>query len=306
MGAVGDQGVDYSTGRPNLAALRASGRLFVCRYLAYLPNGKVLSRSERAAIHAAGLEIVLNWEQSDRDMLKGRNTGITHATEALRQAKALGAPANIPIYFSCDTDTNAAQRVQVAAYLDGAASILGRNRVGVYGGFSVIEAMVPNHAAWGWQTYAWSAGKTSSKAHFKQYRNGVPVAGADCDLNVKLQANIGAWLPNGSAEGDDMDLTPANLTAIADAVWQHHLEQGTDGYAGQQAETAAAFAWKSANAAAEKAAEAAADAAGARSDLATVLAALTRVEAALAAGGTPPITVTGGIDGTYEVHRVNP
>ncbi|MGI5245409.1 DUF1906 domain-containing protein [Dactylosporangium sp. CA-139066] len=214
------EGVDYAWDRPNLDQLWNAGKRFVCRYLAYLPNGKVLSDSERRSLHAKGFSIVLNWEQAAGDMFKGYATGQAHAREALRQANAVGAPASVPIYFSCDKDvTTAAQMNAVADYLDGAASVLGRSRVGVYGEYSVIEAMVPNHAAWGWQTYAWSGGKTSAKAHFKQYRNGVQLAGADLDLNVSLKSNIGAWLPPSVehvTEEEDMNLTDV-VTLPADA-----------------------------------------------------------------------------------------
>jgi hypothetical protein len=219
------EGIDYAWDRPNLDVLWNSGKRFVCRYLAYLPNGKALSASERAALHAKGFSIVLNWEQSSGDMFKGYSTGQAHAREALRQANALGAPASVPIYFSCDKDvTTDSEMYAVAAYLDGAASVLGRGRVGVYGEYSVIEAMLPgpkpaglagigDHAAWGWQTYAWSGGKNSTKAHFKQYKNGVTLAGADCDLNVSLKPNFGAWFPGvtpaatDTAEAEDMNLS---------------------------------------------------------------------------------------------------
>jgi len=55
--------------------------------------------------------------------------------------------------------------------------------------------MVGSTCDWGWQTYAWSGGKVSGKAHIYQYHNGVPFDGADCDLNRSLQSEIGAWKP---------------------------------------------------------------------------------------------------------------
>src|SRR5258706_25646 len=152
------EGVDYAWARPNLDALWAADKRFVCRYLAYpngtQPNGKVLTSAELAALHARGFGVVLNWEQASGDMLKGYATGMTHGREAVRQANALGAPDWVPIYFSCDVDTTTSQWPSVAAYLDGATAALGRNRVGVYGEADVIDAMIPAHAAWGWQTYA--------------------------------------------------------------------------------------------------------------------------------------------------------
>jgi hypothetical protein len=190
------EGIDYAWSKPSPAALVRAGKEFVCRYLAYLPNGKALSPSEREALHAAGLSIVLNWEQASGDMLKGYAKGLEHAREAVRQADALGAPHDVPIYFSCDVDvTTSSEMDAVTTYLQGAIAVLGRHRVGVYGEYSVIEALVPNVCDWGWQTYAWSGGRVSSKAHIYQYKNGVQVGGADCDLNRSLKNEIGAWSP---------------------------------------------------------------------------------------------------------------
>lgn len=217
------EGVDYSTSRPNLDQLWNDPRKFrfVCRYLAYLPNKKVLLKPELQALHAKGFGVVLNWEQATGDMLQGYAKGEAHAQEAKKQADALGAPASVPIYFSCDVDTTSdAQRAAVGRYLDGAASVLGKSRVGVYGEYEVIEALVPTKATWGWQTYAWSGAKTSAKAHFKQYQNGVAVAGADCDLDRSLQPNFGAWFLGGST---DMLLDKEQWQPLAnthDRVWQ--------------------------------------------------------------------------------------
>lgn len=187
-------GVDYSRGRPDLACVIGSGKRFVMRYLAYLPNTKVISKTELQTIHAKGLGVVLNWEQAQGDMLKGKSAGQEHAKEALKQANALGAPKWVPIYFSCDVDiTNGSQMAAVAAYLDGVASVIGKNRTGVYGEYSVMEALVPAHATFGWQTYAWSGGKISSHAHIMQYRNGVSLCGADVDLDRSLNDNYGVW-----------------------------------------------------------------------------------------------------------------
>ena len=191
------EGIDYSTARPSISGLWSAGKRFACRYLAYLPNAKVLTVTELRALQRQGMGVVLNWEQGSGDMFDGFLRGQTHAREAYRQALSLGAPNTIPIYFSCDQDvTSNASMNAVRDYLAGAVTILGRNRVGVYGEYDVIERMVGDVCDWGWQTYAWSGGKVSGKAHILQYRNGVTVAGGDCDLNRSLKDNFGAWFTN--------------------------------------------------------------------------------------------------------------
>lgn len=243
------EGVDYAWDRPDLDQLYAAGKRFVCRYLAKLPNGKVLTSTELQALHRKGFGVVLNWEQAAGDMVRlGYSGGVAHAAEALRQADALGAPDSVPIYFSCDVDTDAASRLAVARYLDGCASVLGHNRVGVYGEADVIDAMLPTHAAWGWQTYAWSGGRVSAKAHFLQYRNGVTLAGANLDLNRTLQATIGAWFPG--AKEDDMGVEI--FKDVPQDATSSRLSQGPAGVAGQQRDTAIGWTWAGVNTAVAK------------------------------------------------------
>lgn len=224
------EGVDYSWGRPDLATMWALGVRFVCRYLAPL-SGKVLSPSERSALHAAGFSIVLNWENEAKDMLSGYGLGATHATEALRQAEELGAPITVPIFFSVDFDALPADLEPVARYLDGAASILGHGRVGVYGKADVIDALVPKYATYGWQTYAWSYGRMSRKAHLLQYRNNVSMAGATVDLDRSLQEPFGAWEPG--MVWYKASWIPAFFSAL-DAIAPNR-DRGTDGTIGDLA-----------------------------------------------------------------------
>lgn len=190
-------GIDYSFSKPTPAQIKAAGKTFVCRYLSYLPNPKVITKAELQALHAAGIGVVFNWEYRSGDMLKGHDTGVQHAAEAKKQMTALGVPNNIPVYFSCDVNvTTAAQRSAVAGYVLGARSILGQKGAGLYGQYSIIEDLVPDFAALGWQTYAWSGGKISKKANLYQYQNGFSLAGHDVDLDRSLTTDFGAWFPH--------------------------------------------------------------------------------------------------------------
>ena len=153
-------GVDYSWGRPDLAALAKAGKAFVCRYLSRDGSGKNLTAAEAAKLSAAGLSIVVVWEDGKDRALAGRAAGARDAREAARQAEVCGMPGGRPIYFAVDFDATAGQLPEVLAYLDGAASVLGRGRVGVYGGIRTVAAALDGgHAALAWQTYAWSGGQ---------------------------------------------------------------------------------------------------------------------------------------------------
>src|ERR1700722_3563753 len=80
-------GVDYSFARPSPASIVAGGYTFVVRYLSN-ESAKNLSASEAAALKAAGLDIVCNWEDSATNALNGYNQGVTDAQTANAQASA--------------------------------------------------------------------------------------------------------------------------------------------------------------------------------------------------------------------------
>ncbi|GAB3943046.1 hypothetical protein GCM10027614_31110 [Micromonospora vulcania] len=117
-----------------------------------------------------------------------------NATKAQSQALACGMPAGKPIYFSVDFDASASQQTVINAYFDGVASVLGRARVGAYGGYYVIKRLFDaGKIRWGWQTYAWSSGQWDSRAQLRQVKNGVTIGGADCDLDEAWAIDFGQW-----------------------------------------------------------------------------------------------------------------
>lgn len=188
------KGLDYSWGRPNLDDVKAQGYEFVCRYLAAQGGGKEITKPEAEAIRKRGLGLVLVYEQYVSRPKEGREAGISDAKTAHAQAMNIGFPDDRPIYFAVDWDTTEADQKKIDEYLNGAAEILGANRVGVYGSFYVVERCKQNGSAqWFWQTYAWSGGQISTHAHFRQYSNDVTVAGAAVDINETYQRDFGAW-----------------------------------------------------------------------------------------------------------------
>ncbi|MEV6963782.1 DUF1906 domain-containing protein, partial [Hamadaea sp. NPDC051192] len=195
------QGIDYSWGRPDPSAIVAAGYSFVCRYVSWSTTGKNLTRAEADALRDAGLGIVTNWEYSANEALNGYSAGVENATEAYRQAIACGMPSNRPIYFSVDFDATEAQQSAINSYFDGVASVLGRSRVGAYGGYYVIKRLFDaGKITWGWQTYAWSGGSWDSRAQLRQVQNGITVDGADCDRNEARAADFGQWGAENPAE----------------------------------------------------------------------------------------------------------
>lgn len=197
------EGVDYAFSQPSAAALVAAGKHFACRYGGPGSSGKQLTAGELAALTAAGIAVVANAEGTADGLRGGYDTGRSWAASADSFFRRLGMPADRPIYLSADWDAHTAgDLAAIDAAMDGAASVIGRARVGVYGGYDVIKHLAGNgKAKWFWQTYAWSESYWHPAAHIQQYRNGVTIGGADCDLNRAMVADYGQWA------GGDMQLT---------------------------------------------------------------------------------------------------
>lgn len=188
------QGVDYSWARPSPAGLRAAGYTFAARYLSGGQSGKNISHGEADALIAAGVDVVLVWEQGATDALGGYGRGQSDAQQAAFEAAAAGMPDDRPIYFAVDFDAQPNQQGALDAYFDGVASVIGRDRTGAYGGLGVIQRSFDDgRIAWGWQTYAWSYGHWDPRAQVRQTHNGVDVAGGQCDLDVAMVADFGQW-----------------------------------------------------------------------------------------------------------------
>lgn len=145
-------GYDYAWDHP----LLPSGVKFVCRYLSHDPT-KNLTKSEVALLRGQGLHIVANWESTADRMKGGYSAGRDDASAAVSELQVLGM-ARAPLYFSCDWDATPGEQGAINAYLDGAASVIGRARTGVYGGFwATSRALTAGKAARSWQTFAWSS-----------------------------------------------------------------------------------------------------------------------------------------------------
>lgn len=198
------EGVDYAFSKPNITQLATpppagAGKKFACRYGGPGSAGKHLTLSEARALTAAGMSIVANAEGAADGLNNGYSAGVSWASQAEAHFAACGMPPDRPIYFSVDFDTTSGNWARLDAAMDGAASVIGRNRVGVYGEFSIIEHLAANgKATWFWQTYAWSGGRWSAHNHIEQYLNGVELAGANLDLDRALRSDYGQWTVGGN------------------------------------------------------------------------------------------------------------
>lgn len=192
-------GVDYAWGRPGATALKNAGVKFAARYLSHDATGKNLTHTEAKALSDAGIALVVVWETIAKRALAGRAAGVADATAAAKQALDCGMPGGRPIYFAVDFDASSSQEGAITAYLQGAATVLTKARVGIYGGYSpVAHALDGKHCAWGWQTYAWSATRWHSGAQLQQYSNDHIINGVGLDYDRSTVADFGQWRLGGS------------------------------------------------------------------------------------------------------------
>ncbi|MFE3191897.1 DUF1906 domain-containing protein [Nocardia sp. NPDC059240] len=213
-------GLDYAAGRPAPSAIRAAGYDFVVRYLSdggpTLP-GKLLTPAEADNLRAHGISIVSNWETTAARMLDGYGAGVTDAHSALAQVLRCGGRADRPIYFSADFDATPQQQVPINDYLNGAADVLGRANVGIYGGYwPVSRALDAGTATWAWQTVAWSGGNVDPRLALFQTGEQVTVDGVPCDVNQTDRADFGQWDVN----TEEPDLTPEQDEVLRDIQTQ--------------------------------------------------------------------------------------
>lgn len=196
------KGIDIAWARPDVDGIKATGAKWVARYFSNDPT-KNITEAEIKAYTAAGLAVVTVWESSAGAALKGRAQGVTDATKAKAQSKAVGLPADHVIYFAVDQDTTWAK---VADYFEGAASVLGKYHVGIYGGYKVILGADKAGYTFLWQTLAWSNGLWVPNADIRQIGGTVLQGSADVDTSESLDFGQHP-APTTVQEDDDMKLT---------------------------------------------------------------------------------------------------
>ena len=218
------EGVDYSWSRPGGAALAAAGKTFAVRYL-YPGGGKGLTLGEAQDLQAHGVSIAVVFESSAARALDGSGAGAADAQIAQAQLAACGLAGDLPIYFGVDFAANGSQMGAIDAYLNGAASVLGQSRVGVYGSYAVTtHCRASGSAAWTWQTYAWSGGQQDTAAHLFQYNNGQNINGG-VDLVRSLTNQFGQ---NGMSVAGlgDTPLIETHLTEIGTEMRVYQISDG--------------------------------------------------------------------------------
>src|SRR5688500_1285351 len=201
--------LDYSQGTIPGKAIKEAGHEGTIRYITSPAlmnpprrNPKHMTRAEFQDHERNGLLTLFVYQGDITDADGGYAAGKVNAERVIAGMTHLGASVR-PTFFTNDRTTlpdPAAWR----RYLDGAASVLGRENVGAYGFGNAMDA------ARGHVNYFWQAGRESEVRPFTniyQWNNGrVYVGGLECDLNrVLIPISIGK---------EEVDLTPEEHKAL--------------------------------------------------------------------------------------------
>ena len=188
--------LDYRAARLTGPTIKAAGYTGTVRYIGAGSTDKRIDATEYRSQVAAGLTVLLVCQGTTTDADGGYARGAAMAKAAVDDAKVRAPGYTGPIFFTNDRPTLASPATW-RAYLDGAASVLGRARVGAYGFANAMDAAV-GHA-----TYFWQAGRRADvrpHVHLWQDNNvQVQVGGITCDRNLVLKPIV--------TQEDDVELT---------------------------------------------------------------------------------------------------
>jgi hypothetical protein len=195
------KGLDYSAGTVTGSTIKAAGYDFVIRYVddpAVVSLGSKHCRpAEYQDLVKAGVDVWLVFEVGTTDMLAGKAAGVSHAIRARNGAKALGYPPGRMVFMACDMHLTPNQIPQALAYLDGAASVLGKSSTGLYAFGEMVDAAINgDHAGAYWQC-GHRPGPTRPVHVYQRNDGTTTVGGITCDINELLRP-----IPGSSVSGD--------------------------------------------------------------------------------------------------------
>jgi hypothetical protein len=178
--------LDYSAAKLSGATIKAAGYGGVIRYIdaPNLLKTKHTNKAEYDDHIRNGLVVRLVMQTTTTASDGGHAVGVDHAQRALAGANYLGYRG--PIYFTNDR-TTVPEPSSWTAYLVGAASVLGWNRVGAYGFANAMDIADQSTSC----QHFWQAGRASDIRPFVQIWQDnnvqVTVGGVLCDRNLILK-----------------------------------------------------------------------------------------------------------------------
>lgn len=184
---------------------------------------KHTNKSEYDSHIASGLTVRLVFQNTTTDADGGYAAGVANAQRAKAGADYLGYTG---VIFFCNDRTTVPNVQAWRDYLRGAATVLGKDRVGAYGFNNALNAAI------GYASAFWQAGRQSDivgHANYWQDNNvQVTVGGITCDRNRVIKDytpnNGNGFVPTTQDEDDDMQ--PVTLAPQASATFKTFIWDG--------------------------------------------------------------------------------
>lgn len=189
-------GIDYSFARPDPAMLASRGIKHAGRYL-YYPKyrdgtgrtSKGITRQEYDDLKGYDIDPWFFYEESADDVINGFDVGRVQAERAEEHRVREGLP-ELPIHFNWDRQGYDSDVPGMLNGLEGAASVIGLERTGFYGQYSMVKAAFDAGViSFACQTYAWSRGQWDPRATTQQWANGQ--WGGPVDFNRAMVPEFG-------------------------------------------------------------------------------------------------------------------
>lgn len=202
MDSIG-HGYDWAWAQIPSSAVTSNGGSFVVRYLG---GSARLTPQERDNHFAAGVKILLVFEQEAALAEGGYGRGVAAAQQANAEADALGYPSNCTLFYADDNnDTETASEI---AFMRGVKSV-GRRPSDMYSGGNVLVDLAANglseHGGWMVETWYPNAGANPCMIQLANTREPamVGIDPSQYDTNLLLKP-IPMWGASGTVGEDDM------------------------------------------------------------------------------------------------------
>ena len=201
--------LDYASGPPSGAAVRAAGHLGAVRYCSERRpgsewmTGKPLLRREVDDFHAHGLSVVSCYQfgkGETADWKAGAGGGDHHAPIGIRIHRAAGGPAGVPMYVAIDDNPTQWQfDHQIAPYLERWNAHLrdAGMSLGVYANAPTIDRCRGRGLGRYFWQHDWGSGGRLNPAAAIHQKAGKQwaVGGVMSDINDVYSVDYGQWEP---------------------------------------------------------------------------------------------------------------
>lgn len=189
----GDKGGDWVPAGMNYAAYRGGGFKFAIRYVVPSIPGKMVTRDEIDAAHAAGVNVGFVYETTGTTWQGGRSAGMDDGRAANNAMLSLGVPHGLTCYHAIDSQVADSQLSTVTDWIIGLHDAMTDYHIGIYGQFSVMDWILSHEVdVMLWQTTAWSDGNVSP--YIELFQSGQSMqSGITFDLDTQHQADAGFW-----------------------------------------------------------------------------------------------------------------